>query len=109
MGIKVFLDDIRTPCMVYGSGADAEWKTVRTAEEVMRLLETEIVSHLSLDNDLGEGMTEGFRVVRWMIEHDIWPTDEVYVHSENIVRGPEMRADVARYFHPKKRKGREAL
>lgn len=103
MALKIFLDDIKTPGMVYGPGADEEWKTARTVEEVIRLLETEVVSHLSLDNDLGEGRTEGFRVVRWMIEHDNWHTDEVFVHSENIVRGPEMRADIARYFHPKKR------
>jgi hypothetical protein len=102
MALNVFLDDVKTPDMVYGPGADREWTTVRTAEEVIRLLETEIVTHLSLDNDLGEGKTEGFRVVRWMIEHGIWPTDDVFVHSENVVRGPEMRADVARYFHPRK-------
>lgn len=50
----------------------------------------------------------GFRVVRWMIEHGIWPTDDVFVHSENVVRGPEMRADVARYFHPRKENHPEA-
>lgn len=97
--MKVFLDDERMPSQVYGDGADDEWVIVRHPDEVKRLLKNEHVSHLSLDNDLGDGIPEGHTVVRWMIENNIWPTDECWVHSQNWIRRPNMIADIKRYFY----------
>lgn len=97
--INVFLDDMRVPSDIYGEGADRNWILATTVEQVIEYLEQGNISMLSLDNDLGLGQKEGHEVVRWMIEHDTWPHDEVYVHSANIVRSKAMIEDVERYFY----------
>jgi hypothetical protein len=99
--VKVFLDDMRIPSMVFGEQADKEWVTVATVEEVIALLLAGNVSHLSLDNDLGPGEPEGHTAVTWMIENNVWPTTAVYAHTGNIVRREQMRLDIACHFKPK--------
>lgn len=97
--IKVFLDDMRIPSDVYGDNADTEWTLVFNVEEVKELLKKGNVSHLSLDNDLGLDEPEGHTIVKWMIDNNIWPTEEIYVHSMNVVRATQMRADINRYYY----------
>jgi len=99
--IKVFLDDNRNPSQIYAE-AGSEWITVKTVPEAIMLLIEDNVSHLSLDNDLGEGQQEGYTLVNWMIRTDIWPTTAVYVHSHNIVRAKQMSEDITRHFRPEK-------
>ena len=99
--MRVFLDDCRTPSMIYGE-SEGCWLVVRTVEHVIELLKTGTVTHLSLDNDLGEGALEGYHVVRWFIENDTWPTEHVWVHSSNVYRAKEMREDIRRYFYDAK-------
>lgn len=81
------------------------WTIVRNTTEARKFLLTGRVTHISLDNDLGTDQEEGHRLLYWMIENDIWPTDEIYVHSANIVRAPQMREDVERWFYIAKGKG----
>jgi hypothetical protein len=76
--VKVFLDDTRVPSDIFGDGADQEWVLVSTIDKVKDFLLRGNVSHLSLDNDLGFGVEEGYKVVYWMIENDIWPTEVRY-------------------------------
>jgi hypothetical protein len=100
LGMKVFLDDIRCLSDIYGNlYTDEEWITVKTTADVFELLRTGEVTHLSLDNDLGLKEPEGHTVVRWMIENNIWPSKEVYVHSANVVRARQMREDIQRYYY----------
>jgi hypothetical protein len=94
--MKVFLDD-NINIMPDG------WHYARTTKEVKALLLTGKVTHLSLDNDLGEDEPEGYTLVRWMIENGIWPSEDVFVHSRNVVRAKEMKEDIARYFSPKEK------
>jgi NAD+-processing family protein with receiver domain len=52
--------------------------------EAILLMQAEIVTHASLDRDLGdfnEDGGEGYRLVPWMAEHDSWPTHGIRVHS----------------------------
>lgn len=97
--IKVFLDDNRMPSQIYNDGDG--WVVVKTVPEAMMLLIEDNVSHLSLDNDLGDGQQEGYMLVNWMIHSGIWPSTEVYVHSHNVVRAKQMREDIVKYFRPK--------
>lgn len=57
---------------------------------IIALLETRTVIYLSLDNDLGEGLLEGYNVVNWLEEkvfHDkTFPIPIVRVHSANASR-----------------------
>jgi hypothetical protein len=97
--LKVFLDDERTPSQIYGDGADNEWVTVSTVEEVFKLLKTGCVTHLSLDNDLGLDNGEGHTVIAWMIEHNHWPTEELFAHSSNPYWRKCMEEDIKRYYY----------
>jgi len=97
--MKVFLDDTRVPSEVHGEGANDEWILTSSVAAVKEYLRSGNVTHLSLDNDLGYDEPEGHTVVKWMIDNNIWPTEEIYVHSANIVRATQMRADINRYYY----------
>jgi hypothetical protein len=97
--VKIFLDDTRVPSDIFGEGADFDWILVCDTEKVKEWLLAGNVSHLSLDNDLGIGIKEGYTIVNWMIENSIWPSEEVFVHSANIIRSKQMREDINRYFY----------
>ena len=58
--MKVFLDDkIKEP---------VGWVRTYTVEKTIEALKTGTVTHLSLDNDLGEGLKEGHKVLEWLEE-----------------------------------------
>ena len=89
--MRVFLDDVRTP--------PDGWVLVKTVPEVQELLKAGGVTELSLDHDLGEDQQTGYDLCKWMAEHNIWPSEAVYVHSANPVGAENMRATIARYFN----------
>lgn len=97
--LKVFLDDERIPSQIYGEGADDEWTLVTTIDEVKTLLTTEVVSHLSLDNDLGSEIEEGHLLLPWMMGSMKWPTEYFAVHSANSYWSKLMKEDINRYFY----------
>jgi len=55
------------------------------------------ISEASLDNDLGEGVAEGRKLVLRMAEHDLWPTQSLAVHSANPVSVEYMEGVIERY------------
>jgi hypothetical protein len=80
--MKIYMDDAReTP---------DGWTRTYTVEETITALLTRQVTHLSLDNDLGEGQPEGYKVIDWLeetVHGDMhFPMPEVYVHSSNASR-----------------------
>lgn len=80
--MRIYMDDARdTP---HG------WQRTYTVEATIQLLETRMVTHLSLDNDLGEGQPEGYKVLDWLEEtvfNDItFPVPETTIHSSNAAR-----------------------
>lgn len=94
--MKVWLDDER-PC-------PAGWVACRWPAEVIALLETGNVTHLSLDHDLGEDSSyanprTGMDVVTWLEEAVVvrgFKLPLCSVHSMNPVRAPIMRRILAR-------------
>jgi len=80
--MDIWLDDIRP--------APEGWTWVTTAREVIDLLKTGEVEAVSLDNDLGVNQREGYTVVQWMEENDVWP-ELVCVHTNNPVAARYMR------------------
>ena len=80
--VKVYLDDERP--------APEGWVRVKTPEQCIALLETGMVSHLSLDHDLGddENVGTGYDVVLWMEEqfflNHYLPPENITVHSANV-------------------------
>ncbi len=82
--MKVFMDDAReTP---------EGWVRTYNIEETKNLLSTRLVTHLSLDNDLGSTNpdTEGYHVLDWLEEvvynDPTFPIPELAVHSSNLSR-----------------------
>lgn len=99
--MRVWLDDLRDPRLPhiqagYGSRGDEVW--VKTVEEAIALLKTEAVTWISLDNDLGEGLAEGYMVARFIEEAAFFQTLaplEVHAHSDNCVANPRMQAAIS--------------
>lgn len=86
--IKVYLDDERqTP---------EGWERTYTVKETISRLENKDVTHLSLDNDLGDldPKTEGYQVLNWLEEEvyydSTFPIPIITVHSSNQGRKPLM-------------------
>jgi len=88
--MKVYLDDERpTP---------EGWFRVYTVDETIALLETRQITHLSLDNDLGDGYEEGWAVAAWIEEavynDPTFPIPVITIHSANPVRAASMRQTI---------------
>lgn len=87
---RLWLDDLRP--------APEGWRWVKTIEEARVLLKTGEVIEASLDHDLGEGDTlEGYDLLLWMVETDIWPPGGIAVHSANPPGAERMCAVIERY------------
>lgn len=84
--MKLYLDDTRiTP---------EGWERSYTVEETIQQLQTRTVTHLSLDNDLGEGLLEGYKTLDWLeqtvYEDPSFPIPEITIHSSNASRKQSM-------------------
>lgn len=94
---KVFLDDERqTP---------KGWIRTYSVDETIQHLQTGRVTHLSLDNDLGQDeygneMKQGFLVVNFLEDQAYndpsFPIPEITIHSANATRVQYMRKVVER-------------
>lgn len=89
--MKVFLDDERdTP---------EGWTRTYTVEETLSLLETKQVTELSVDNDLGENIPEGYKVLdtleEWVHFDPSFPIPIITVHSSNASRVQSMKQAIA--------------
>lgn len=117
--MKLWLDDIRP--------APAGWHHVKNIREAKDVLMTGLVTHASLDHDLGacaecmggktveEWMADhnnqampycshvgtGYDLVCWMEENNIWPSIGIVIHSKNPV-GKARMAQVMMKCVPRK-------
>lgn len=107
--MRLWLDDIRP--------APAGWTHVKTVQEAKDVLMTGLVTHASLDHDLG-ACTEcmagrsteqwlhesnmqsmpncthfgtGYDLVTWMEENNVWPSESILCHSRNPVGRARMQ------------------
>ncbi len=96
--MRVWLDDIRDPAdsdirRGFGSVGDEVW--VKTVEEAIGLLRSGEVTSISLDNDLGEGLGEGYGVALWVEEQaflgNLQPLT-IMAHTQNPVARGKMYA-----------------
>lgn len=90
--ISMWLDDVRP--------APTGWVQVRSVDAATALLQAGLVRRASLAHDLGTCAHlggDGYRVVDWMAEHDVWPPDGVQVHSANPVGRERIQGVVDRY------------
>lgn len=97
--MKLWLDDERDPTEAYiqsNFGADGDEVWVKTVNQAIHYLQQGIVTHISLDHDLGIGVGgTGLTVAKWIEEqayHGTLPRLSWSVHSMN----PVGRKDIAR-------------
>jgi hypothetical protein len=95
--MKLWLDDERDPREWIGPDWDIDWCWAKNYDEAIVCLRHFDITYASLDNDLGLDSLEGYKVVHWMIENNVWPVDGVNVHSANPVASQRMRQDIERY------------
>lgn len=114
--MKIYLDDLRaTP---------DGWTRAYTIEQVQELMRANVVTHMSLDHDLGasyacqkckdaicdgydcncechqQDTPTGYDLVKWMVATNSWPVYKPLVHSANPVGAKRMREDIDKYFRP---------
>lgn len=95
--LKLWLDDIRPSPKGY------MW--VESVEELIEIVDLARYAYgyfgrgseilVSLDNDLGEGMTEGYKFLDWMEECGINDVS-IHIHTSNPVAKERMKAIIER-------------
>jgi len=96
--IRLWLDDERDPKdptiqKEFGAQGDEVW--VKTVEEAISYLQNINVSHISFDNDLGEGNKEGHELATWIEEqayNNKIPPLTWSIHSKNPPASEKIRA-----------------
>lgn len=64
------------------------WTLAQSVNAAFAILQEHAVTEASLDHDLGdfaEDGGDGYHLVIWMAEHDVWPTEGIAEHSANPV------------------------
>lgn len=97
MKFNVYLDDLRdTP---------EGWRRCSTVEETISVLKSSgaYIDTLSLDNDLGENIPEGYKVLDWLEEtifnDPAFPLpDRIVVHSANPVARKRMETVINKLY-----------
>lgn len=87
--MKLWLDDVRP--------APEGWYWAKNVETAKAMLIRGEVTHLSLDHDLGEDCLSGYDLCKWMAENNLWPSEQITIHSMNPVGRDNMRAIINRY------------
>lgn len=86
--INIYLDDCRKTPEGY-----VRTYTVEETIDALKAMEGNI-GYLSLDNDLGEGLQEGYKVAEWIEEqhflNDYKLPDKILVHSMNPIARQRM-------------------
>ena len=105
--MRVYLDDVRS--------APDGWVLVCTVGDAVALLLTGDVTEISLDNDLGDGYEEGYKVAEW-IERAVFLFDffppNIYVHSSNPPARARIEAcirSISKYADLKKGRGNDEV
>lgn len=107
--IKLWVDDIRDPTQHGKIG----WVWAKTYEEAIHYLTEYDVTEASLDHDLGILTTigqsfpedhkhyekTGYDIVKWMVLHNIKPTNGTHVHSANPVGAKNMRMLLQSFYN----------
>ena len=102
MKLRIWLDDIRPKPE---DGFEYKWLCYTTAEAMIEDLKRYInwgpfhtieIEYISLDNDLGEGCMEGYKVLDWLESLMIPVEFGIHIHTSNPVARERMRAIIER-------------
>jgi hypothetical protein len=94
--MKIFLDDTRTP--------PNGWILCYWPDDVIELMKTKNVTHISLDHDLGHDKITGYDVLLWLEEKVHYDSNliipEITIHSANPV-GRKRMENAIKSIHKK--------
>ena len=98
---KIWLDDVRplpedwnnTPNAIWYSDAETLIRDLRHIHKCFCLSDIDVIS---LDNDLGEGRLEGYKVLDWLEETGADVPFGIHIHTSNPVARERMRAIIQR-------------
>lgn len=101
MKYRLWLDDVRPKPQ---DEIGVKWLAYRTVEDMVMDLSAYInwypsiheIEYISLDNDLGKGYTEGYKVLDWLESLLITVPFGIHIHTSNPVARERMRAIIQR-------------
>lgn len=84
---------MKTPdCIWYVRAEDV----ISILRRFVNLFSLEEIEYISLDNDLGEGCMEGYKVLDWLESLQISIPFGIHIHTSNPVARERMRAIIRR-------------
>ena len=104
--MKLFLDDIRTPEMVYDKTEAKDFIVVRNYTDFVKYIKQNgIPDFISFDNDLGldengEIAADGYAAAKWLVYESGLDLRELQfkVHSANPVAAEQIRGLLSNYI-----------
>lgn len=81
---SIFLDDIRQAPESYGQQFKTGESLIQFLKAISPLPEGMHIDTLSLDHDLGEGVMDGYDVVKQLCELEL-PIRRIQLHTDNII------------------------
>ena len=103
---KLFLDDIRTPEMVYDNSEAKDFIVVRNYMDFVKYIKQNgLPEFISFDNDLGldeneEVAPDGYAAAKWLVYESGFDLRELQfkVHSANPVAAEQIRGLLSNYL-----------
>lgn len=103
---KLFLDDIRTPEMVYNKTVATDFVVVRNYVDFLKYIKQNgLPEFISFDNDLGldengEVAADGYAAAKWLVYESGLDLRELQfkVHSANPVAAEQIRGLLKNYI-----------
>ena len=97
---RIWLDDVR-PIPEWMENSNCIWYDTAEAmiadmDRLNRLFSLDDIEFISLDNDLGEGCMEGYKVLDWLESLQIFVPFSIHIHTSNPVARERMRAVIQR-------------
>lgn len=97
---RIWLDDIR-PIPDWMENSNCIWydnaeKMIRDLRYIYKTFSFNDIEYISLDNDLGEGKIEGYRVLDWLEDLQTDIPFRIHIHTANSVARERMRAIIQR-------------
>lgn len=104
--MKLFLDDIRTPEMVYNKTVATDFVVVRNYVDFLKYIKQNgLPDFISFDNDLGldeneEVAPDGYAAAKWLVYESGFDLRELRfkVHSANPVAADQIRGLLSNYI-----------
>ena len=98
---KIWLDDVRPLPETWNNSMNSIWYSdaeslIRDLRHIHKCFSLSDIAVISLDNDLGEGRLEGYKVLDWLEETGADVPFGIHIHTSNPVARERMRAIIER-------------